>query len=164
MPKAQALCAVAKLDLGDRGLGEVEKKKFITLPGKGGQSRFMPLKIVYPNLKGFEEEFYSNGSRLCLLIRLGWIQGLYSLIWSQVIFFTNFLFYLWVWPINNVVIISGEKQRNSATHIQVCILPQTPFPSRLPYNIEQISMCYTVSPYRLSILNIAGYTCPSQTS
>ena len=41
---------------------------------------------------------------------------------------------------NNVVIVSGELQRNSAIHIYVSVLPQTPLPSRLPYNIEQSSM------------------------
>ena len=34
----------------------------------------------------------------------------------------------------------GEPQRDSATHIHVYILPQTPLPSRLPHNIEQSSM------------------------
>ena len=33
------------------------------------------------------------------------------------------------------MIISGEQQGDSAIH--VCILPQTPRPSRLPHNIEQ---------------------------
>ena len=42
------------------------------------------------------------------------------------------------------------------------ILPQTPLPSRLPHKIEQSSLCYTVGPYWLSILNIAVCTCPSQ--
>ena len=35
--------------------------------------------------------------------------------------------------------------------IHVSILPQIPFPSRLPYNIEQSSMCYTVGPCWLSL-------------
>ena len=39
--------------------------------------------------------------------------------------------------------------------MHVSILPQTPLPSRLPHNIEQSSMCYTVSPCWLSILKIA---------
>ena len=64
---------------------------------------------------------------------------------------------------NNVVTISEEQQRDSATHIYLSILPNTPLPSRLPYSIEQDSMCYTVSPCWLSILNITVYTCPSQT-
>ena len=37
---------------------------------------------------------------------------------------------------NNVVIVSGRQQRDSAIHIHVSILPQTPFPSRLPHSIE----------------------------
>ena len=36
------------------------------------------------------------------------------------------------YPINNVVIVSSEQQRDSAIHIYVSILPQTPLPSRLP--------------------------------
>lgn len=40
-------------------------------------------------------------------------------------------------------------------HIHVAILPQTPLPSWLPHNNEQSSLCYTVGPCWLSILNIA---------
>ena len=50
--------------------GEVEKNSFIALPGKGGHSGFNPSKTVCPNLGGFGEEFYSNGSREVLLIRI----------------------------------------------------------------------------------------------
>ena len=64
---------------------------------------------------------------------------------------------------NNVVIISGEQQRDSAIHIHVSTLPQTPLLSRLPHNIEHSSLCYTVGPYWLSILNIVVCTCPSKT-
>ena len=46
--------------------------------------------------------------------------------------------------INNVVIVSVAQQSNSAIHTHVSILPQAPLPSRLPYNIEQGSLCYTV--------------------
>ena len=54
----------------------VEKNSFVTLPGKGGHSRLLPLKTVsHPG--GFGKEFYSNGSRAGLLIRLGCVQGLY---------------------------------------------------------------------------------------
>ena len=59
------------------------------------------------------------------------------------------------------MIASGEQQRDSTIHIHVSILPQPPFPSRLPHNIEQSSVCYTVVPYWLSILNIAMCTCLS---
>ena len=78
-------------------------------------------------------------------------------------FFLSFLnFYIRLKLINNVVIVSGEQWRDSAIHIHVSILPQTPLPSRLPHNVvEQSSMCYTVGPCWLSILNMAGWTCPS---
>ena len=45
------------------------------------------------------------------------------------------------------MIVSGEQRRNSATYILVSILPQTAFPSRLPHNIEQNSLCCTVGSY-----------------
>ena len=47
--------------------------------------------------------------------------------------------------------------------IHVSILPQTPFPSRLPHIIKQCSLYYTVGLCWLSILSIAVCTCPSQT-
>ena len=59
--------------------------------------------------------------------------------------------------------VLGEQQRNSAIHIHISILPQTPLPSRLPHNIEKSFLCYTVGPCWLSILNVTVYTCPSQT-
>ena len=46
--------------------------------------------------------------------------------------FLNILFCIGVWLINNVMIVSGEQWRDSAIHIHVSFLPQTPFPSRLP--------------------------------
>ena len=42
---------------------------------------------------------------------------------------------------NNVVIVSGEQWKDSAIHIHVSILPQTPLPSRLPHNMEQSFLC-----------------------
>ena len=45
MPKAQPLCTGgAKLNLGDRVLGEVERDSFIALPGKGGTQQAPALK------------------------------------------------------------------------------------------------------------------------
>ena len=38
------------------------------------------------------------------------------------------------------MIVSGEQQRGSAIYIHVSNLPQTPLPSRLPYNTEQSSL------------------------
>ena len=65
-------------------------------------------------------------------------------------------------PINGVVAVSGGQQRNSAGHIHVSILPQTPLPCRVLCNVEQSSLCYTVGPCQLSLLYIAVCTCPSQ--
>jgi len=62
------------------------------------------------------------------------------------------------------VIVSRGPHRDSAVHIHVSILPQSPFSSRLPHNIEQSSMCCTVGPCWLSILNIAVCTCLVQFS
>ena len=45
--------------------------------------------------------------------------------------------------INNVVIVSGGRQRDSAIDIHASLLPQTSLPSRLPNNIEQSSLCYS---------------------
>ena len=62
---------------------------------------------------------------------------------------------------NNVGIVSGGQQRDSAIYIHVTILLQAPLPSRLPHNIEQSSLCYTVGPCWLSILNTAVWTSDS---
>ena len=70
-------------------------------------------------------------------------------------FLRNFLFCIRLQPINNVEIVSGEQQRDSATDTHVSILPQTPVSSRPPGNLELSSLCYIVSPCWLSILNIA---------
>ena len=49
-----------------------------------------------------------------------------SCIGRQILFLLFlFLFCIGEWPINNVVIFSGEQQRDSAMHIHVSILPQT---------------------------------------
>ena len=45
--------------------------------------------------------------------------------------------------VNNLVIVSGRQQRDSAIYIHVSILPQTPLPSRLPLNTEHSSLCCT---------------------
>ena len=90
--------------------------------------------------------------------------------------FFNFLFCIGVWPINNVVIVSDELQRDSAMypcihtysciHVwdsHVSILPRSPLPSRLPHNFERSFLCYTVGFWWESILNTAVCACPSQT-
>ena len=59
---------------------------------------------------------------------------------------------------HNFVIVSGGQQRDLAISIHVSNPPQIPLPSRLPHNIEQSSLCYTIGPCWLSILNIAECT------
>ena len=78
MLKAQPLCTGAESNLGDRVLGEVEENSFIALSGKGGHRGSCSEKSMYPNPGGFDEEFYSSGSKVGLLIRLGGVQSLHS--------------------------------------------------------------------------------------
>ena len=59
--------------------------------------------------------------------------------------------------INNVVLVSVVQQSDSVIHIHVCILFQILFPFGLLQNIEQSSLCYTIGPCWLSILNIAVF-------
>ena len=64
--------------------------------------------------------------------------------------------------INKVVTVSGESLRDSAIHVQVPILPQTPFPPRLVHNSVEFHVLYNRS-FLSIILNIAVCTSPSQT-
>ena len=48
-----------------------------------------------------------------------------------------------VQPINNIVIVLGEQQSNSAIHIHNIQSPPE-LPSRMPHNTEQSSLYYTV--------------------
>ena len=61
-------------------------------------------------------------------------------------FLKNFLFCIGVQPINNVMIVSGVQQRDSAIHIHISVLPQNCPP--ILAAIEQSSLCYTVGPCR----------------
>ena len=45
MPKTRPLYAGAESNLGDRVLGEVEKNRFIALPGKGDKVDSCPEKL-----------------------------------------------------------------------------------------------------------------------
>ena len=64
---------------------------------------------------------------------------------------------------NNAVLVSGVQPSDSVIHIHVSILFQIVFHFRLLQNIGQSSLCYTVDPCWLSILNTAVWTCQSQT-
>ena len=52
MSKPWSLYASAKLNLGDRVLGEVENNSFIALPGQGGHSGLAPQKLCGPIQEG----------------------------------------------------------------------------------------------------------------
>ena len=56
-------------------------------------------------------------------------------------FFLNFVFYIGVSLINNVVLVSGVQQSDSVIHTHVSILFQILFPFRLLQNIERSSLC-----------------------
>ena len=73
------------------------------------------------------------------------------------------LCYIGIQPINNIMIVSSAQQRDPAIHTHVCNLPQIPLPSRLPHDIEPSSLCYTVGPCWLSILNVVVHIGRSQT-
>ena len=56
------------------------------------------------------------------------------------------------------MLVSDVQPSDSVIHIHVSIPFQILFPFRLLHNIEQSSLCYTVGPCWLSILNIAAHT------
>ena len=66
-----------------RVLGKVKKNRLIVLPSKGGCSRLLLLKTMCPNLGGFDEEFCGRSSRVGLLTKLGYMQGLHSFTFIQ---------------------------------------------------------------------------------
>ena len=80
--KTWPLCTSGESNVRDRVLGEVEKSSLISLPGKGGQGRLLPLKTVCPSLGGFDEEFYSNSSRVVLWVSDGGSPNLDALLLS----------------------------------------------------------------------------------
>ena len=58
MPKAQLLCTTsAGSNLGERVLDEVEKDSYITLPGKGRHSGFLPRKTIVPTQEDLMRSF-----------------------------------------------------------------------------------------------------------
>ena len=69
-------------------------------------------------------------------------------------FIFNFLFYIGIQLIYNVVIVSGAQHSESVIYIHVSIPFQILFLFRLLHNIEQPSLCYTVDPCWLSTLFI----------
>ena len=47
---------------------------------------------------------------------------------------------------NNVVIVLGAQQSESAIHKHVYIFPQNSVPFKVAHNIKQSSLCFTVGP------------------
>ena len=60
MLKSQPLCTMARSNLRDRVLGEVEKNSFLLCQEKGDRMGLCLSKTVCSNLEGFSEEFYSK--------------------------------------------------------------------------------------------------------
>ena len=65
----------AKLKRRDRVLGGVEKRSFISLPGKGAQNELMPSKLC-PALEGVVRSLYSvqgaGRDQLVDILLIGW--------------------------------------------------------------------------------------------
>ena len=64
--------ALVPNQISETVLREVEKNSFIALPGKGGHSGWCPEKLYVPTREDLVRsfKFYSNGSRVGLLIRI----------------------------------------------------------------------------------------------
>ena len=60
-------------------------------------------------------------------------------------FNTKKTFCIGVQPINNVVIVSGQQQRDLAIHTPESTLPQTPLPSSPAHNTEQRAMTVNIT-------------------
>ena len=58
--------------------------------------------------------------------------------------------------LRSLVIFMDIQWRDSAIHMHVSILPQTPLPSRLPHNTKQSPLCCAAWPCWWSVLNIAA--------
>ena len=65
--------------------------------------------------------------------------------------------------IYNIVLVSSVQQSESAICIYKATLFQILFPSRLLQNMEQSSLCYTVGPCQLSVLQMVVHICQPQT-
>ena len=89
--------------------------------------------------------------------------GLRKQIFRFILFIFKMFYFILEYSQLTMLCVSGGQQRDSANHIHISILPQTPLPSRLPLNTEQSFLFCTVGPCWLSILNRAVCTCPSQT-
>ena len=90
-------------------------------------------------------------THICLISRNQFLKFMHFIIYYYIYVFIKFLFYIRVYLINNVVLVSGVQQTDSVIHIHVSILFQIIFLFRLLQNIEQSSLCYAIGPCWLSI-------------
>ena len=82
---------------------------------------------------------------LLKIVKLSCIFELYILL------FLNFILH---WSINHVMLVSGIQQSDSIILIHVSILSKILFLYSLFQSIQQSSLCYTLGPCWLSILNL----------
>ena len=86
---------------------------------------------------------------------------------GEKLFFLSFFFYLYfLLECSSLTMLYLVQVNSEGTQPQVYMypfFPELPFPSRLQHNVKQSFLCYTVGPCWFSILNIAVYTCRSQT-
>ena len=62
---------------------------------------------------------------------------LFALFFFTFYFILEYSWLLYSWLLYNVVIVSGDQQRDSVIHIYASILPQTPLPSRLHITLSR---------------------------
>ena len=109
------------------------------------------ISIKYPQLllKSHYVHFF------CFLFQVSKCQHQIHQIQDTLLFLRSLL-------INNVVMVSGNWKGFSYTYTYIHSFSSS-FPLRLLQNIKQSSLCYTVGPCWLSVVNIAVCTCQPQT-
>ena len=82
--------------------------------------------------------------------------------YSWILFYLFKKFFIGVYLIYNVVLVSGVQQSESVIHIHISTFLKILFPYRSLWSIEKSSLCYTVGPYELSVFYIVVFMCQSQ--
>ena len=107
-------------------------------------------KYIEVNMSKYSWNGFFLGENLLFVSSSSW--------WLQAFLFFSLLKRLILyWHIvnNSVLIVSGEQRRDSAIHIHVCILPQTPSHPGCHITLSRVPCAiYTVTPGWLSVLNI----------
>ena len=78
------------------------------------------------------------------------------------LFIYLFLTFNFVLEYNQLTVLWSFHINNEGSHPYIYMCPFSPRLCSRQTTIEHGSLCYIVDPYRLSILNIAVCTCPSQ--